>query len=558
MDSQVEEVKARIDIAEVVGQYVTLKRAGKNLSGRCPFHTERTPSFYVSPERGTFMCFGCGEKGDALTFLQKIEGIDFPTALKQLAEKAGVKLKPRFGDNLQSKEEKNKQEEKAERLRTVCEAATSFFESILKKRQDVQSYLRERGVKDETIRVWRLGYAPASWRELSAHLASAGFSQDEMIEAGLAVKSDKRPNEVFDRFRGRIMFPIFDSGGQAIAFSGRFFEDVPSARNATVAAAGETERSEPAKYVNSPETLLFKKSRTLYGFDKAKAAIRKADCVLLVEGQFDLVLAHQSGLPFTVALSGTALTPEHLVMLGRLSKRLVLALDNDAAGIRAGLKSTALAYAAGFDVKIAALPQGKDPADLARENPELLKQAIRTSQTAVEFFLDALRLGARDDRAYTKAVEVQVLPLVAALSSKLEQAHFVEILVRRLRAPESAVWAQLAKQPTPSGYVPTTAPEPGVMPEPTSTTPLSVFKRRVGMLLFAFPDDVEMKKKIEAILGLEKLTQLELELAPHAEELRYRFEAEVGEHSTPEVIAADILAALADEIGRERFKMRFL
>src|SRR3989344_7719194 len=328
MDSEVQQVKDKLNLVEVVGQYVQLRRAGRNWVGRCPFHKERTPSFYVNPERGTYKCFGCGEGGDVFSFVEKLDGIDFKTALKQLAEKAGVTL-TRGSTSWKKPEEK----EKEERLREVAHAATLFFEAELKKRKDVQDYLATRGIQEETSATWRLGYAPASWEELSKHLLSVGFSKDEVVEAGFAVKSDKRPNEIFDRFRGRIIFPLFALGGETIAVSGRFFEKVP----------GQTGDTEPAKYVNSPETLIFKKSRTLYGLDRARAAIRKADCILLVEGQFDLVLAHQSGLPFAVALSGTALTPEHLSLLGRLSQRLVLVLDADQAGIRAGLKSAHMA-----------------------------------------------------------------------------------------------------------------------------------------------------------------------------------------------------------------------
>jgi DNA primase catalytic core len=308
--------------------------------------------------------------------------------------------------------------------------------SELEKRQDVAHYLHTRGVSDETKKLWRLGFAPAHWQDVSDHLVKVGFTKDEVVEAGLASRSEKKPGEVYDRFRGRVMFPICDAQGRVIAFSGRFFEKVEGSR----------EDGEPAKYVNSPETALFKKSRVLYGMDKAKSAIRKADCILLVEGQFDLILAHQSGLPFTVALSGTALTPEHLSLLGRLSKRLVLALDADQAGIRSGLKSALMAIEAGFDVKIPTFPQGKDPADVARENPEHLKAAVRTSQTAVEFFLEVLRPGAKDERVYKKAVEAQVLPLVSAMGSKIEQEHFVRIIAGKLSVSESAVREEVAKR----------------------------------------------------------------------------------------------------------------
>ncbi|HVU80240.1 MAG TPA: DNA primase, partial [Candidatus Paceibacterota bacterium] len=284
MDSQVQQIKDRLNIVDIVGQYVTLKRAGRTYMARCPFHKEKTPSFHVSPERGTYKCFGCGEGGDIFTFVEKMEGIDFAMALKQLADKAGIKLERQAPPNPEKKEHD-------ERLREVCEEAARFFESELQKRPDVQEYLHTRGVQKETTAAWRLGYAPASWDSLVKHLLGRGFSKTEIVDAGFAVESQKRPGEAFDRFRGRIMFPIFDASGQPIAVSGRFFEKVP----------GQKDDTEPAKYVNSPETALFKKSKTLYGYDRAKTAIRKADCILLVEGQFDLILSHQSGLPFAVA-----------------------------------------------------------------------------------------------------------------------------------------------------------------------------------------------------------------------------------------------------------------
>ena len=322
MDSPVQQIKDRLAINEVVGGYVQLQKVGRSFRAKCPFHKERTASFYVSPERGTYICFGCGEKGDVFSFVQKMDGVDFPTVLKQLAARAGVKLEQRFIPKQENKD-------KEERLRLVCEEATKFFETKLTERKDVQDYLRARGVKDETSALWRLGYAPAAWEEATKHLVQAGFTKEEIVEAGFGVKSEKKQGEIFDRFRGRIIFPMFDSASQVIAVSGRFFEKVPGAKG----------DEEPAKYVNSPETALFKKSKTLYGLDRAKNFIRKADCVLLVEGQFDLILAHQSGIPYTVALSGTALTPEHLSLLSRLSKRLVLALDGDPAGLGLVLKA---------------------------------------------------------------------------------------------------------------------------------------------------------------------------------------------------------------------------
>lgn len=537
MDSDVDKVKARVNIVDVVGQYVTLRRAGRNYSGRCPFHKERTPSFHVSPERGTFKCFGCGEGGDVFTFLEKIDGIDFKTALKQLAEKAGIKLSqtptgPR-------PEEKKKEE----RLREVCAAATQFFEAELVRHAAVADYIRNRGVTDDTAGAWRLGYAPAAWDALSLHLQKIGFSQDDIVLAGFAIKSDKRPGQLFDRFRGRIMFPIFDIAGEPIAMSGRFFERVPGARD---------DGQEPAKYINSPETPIFKKSRTLYGLHVARAFIRKADCILLVEGQFDLLMAHQSGLPFAVALSGTALTEEHLSLLARLSKRLVLALDADPAGVRAGLKSAYLAIVAGFEVKVPTFPAGADPADVARENPELLKAAVRTSKTAVDFFMDSLRPIAKDERAYATLIQTQVLPLLAAMQSRVDQEHFANAVARRLGVSHSAVMVEVAKRPRPAADASPEAHQTGAQ------LSLSPLQKKAGMLLARFGAESEVAEKLRGILGAERLRELWEPLAPHAEELRFRFDQEVGEGATEESIAQEVVGDIARQAERDRFKMKFV
>ncbi len=544
----IQQIKDRLNIVDVVGQYVQLRRAGRNFVARCPFHKERTPSFHVSPERGTYICFGCGEKGDIFSFVQRIEGSDFRTVLLELAKKAGVEL---HNDHTPKPEHT----EKDARLRDVCEAATVFFESKLQERADVLAYLSNRAVTDESRAHWRLGYAQPSWQGLCDYLTSLGFTKEEIVDAGLAAYSQKDPTRIYDRFRGRIMFPICDTQGRVIAFSGRFFEDIPGARSA--------ESGEPAKYVNSPETALFKKSRTLYGLDKAKSAIRKADCILLVEGQFDLVLAHQSGLHFAVALSGTALTPEHLSLLGRLSKRLVVALDGDSAGIRSGLKSSYMALAAGFDVKVPAFPQGKDPADLAKENPELLKAAIRASKTAVEFFMDVLSAQGRpasggrsyDERMYKKLVEVQVLPLIRVMHSKIEQEHFVHLVALRLGVSESAVREEVAKHRPAAELVIIDDAEALPTPRHDELDPL---EKKVAMLYFYFAPDSAEHQKLIALLGKERVEELAERLQPRAEEWRFKFETEISEHSSDAQIAADLLESIERVQAKERVKMKYL
>ncbi len=547
MDSQVQEIKDKLNITEVVGQYMQLHKAGRTFTARCPFHKEKTPSFHVSPERGTYMCFGCGERGDVFSFVQKMESIDFPTALKQLAERAGVVLKQYTGATDVGDKDKD------ERLREVCEAATIFFESTLAARPDVQEYLTKRGVSDDSKKTWRLGYAPATWHTVSEHLATVGFSKDEIVEAGLAARSERKPGEVYDRFRGRIMFPISDSLGRVIAFSGRYFEKVE----------GSKEEGDPAKYVNSPETALFKKSKILYGFDKAKNAIRKADCMLLVEGQFDLVLAHQSGLPCTVALSGTALTPEHLALLGRLSKRLVLALDADQAGLRSGLKSTAMAFVAGFDVKIPTFPEGKDPADIAKEDPEALRTAVRQSKTAVEFFLKEMLKPGLNERSYKLEVRKQIVPLIAAIPTAIDEAHFVHIAAQWLgdvdairREVTVAKNSRKNSVETTSRSLPEKTPQQATQVVPEAK--LDPILKKAAMIMCNFKSDSKQYATLVSFLGQEQVDALHVQIESQSERLRFDFEREVGEHSTAEVIADDLLSDIERFMSKERLRQKFL
>jgi DNA primase len=467
-----------------------------------------------------------------------MEGIDFRAALEQLADRAGVVL-PKHA--AKAPEVKAKEEAFKDRLYEVSEAATTFFEAELAKRQDIRDYLAKRTVSAVSATTWRLGYAPASWDELCRHLLAKGFTNEEIVGAGLAVISDRahvrhpkssyssgtsdvehQPPRIYDRFRGRIMFPIFDNANKVIAFSGRFFEKVPGSR----------EEGEPAKYVNSPETALFRKSNVLYGLHAAKETMRKADCILLVEGQFDLILAHQAGLRFAVAVSGTALTPEHLTLLARYSKRLVLGLDNDAAGLRSGIKSAGMALAAGFDVKIPKLPDDcKDPADTAAKDPELLKAAVRESRTAIEFFLDALKPETRDERAYKKAVEAAILPLIAVLPSRIEAAHFVTIVANRLRVPEDSVRTEVekARRRTGSSYQTGTTVEPAQPALRKEETKLSRLEKAAAMIAVQPRAPAAVRSRLIEVLGAERVKEVEEKAAPYAEEIRFRFESMLGE-----------------------------
>jgi DNA primase len=523
-----DQIKERLPIAEVVGSYVKLERAGRNLRARCPFHKERTPSFNVSPERGSYYCFGCGEKGDIFSFVEKMEGVDFRGALRILAEKAGVELTPYRGETGPSKDEK-------ERLYDLHEAAVGFFEAALGKREDVQKYLLGRGLTADTIAKWRLGYAPADWRLLTEDLRLKGFTDSEMVTSGLSIKPEKEGSGLYDRFRGRIMFPIFDVGGRAIAFSGRFFERMEGSKE-----------EEPAKYVNSPETPLFRKSHVLYGLDKARSSMRRSDAAILVEGQMDLLMMHQVGYSNTIAASGTALTEDHLRSIAHSTKRLVLALDADTAGVRSALRSAQMAFHQGFELRVASFPEGKDPADVGKEDPEQLKEAVRKAQSAVEFFLGYVRAHTKDERGFRRAVQDEVLPLVAAMGSRMDQAHFLQVIARSIGLPEEDIRADMAKVKV---QTPTGAAEAGAVPPPQNPIDRIHFAGALVMLL----DPDNGGERLQQLLGNERFIEIEQILEENRERLLFSLESDAyGESGIDDLYDTIQREVLKEEIERIR------
>ncbi len=408
----VQQIKDRLSIVDVVSQYVKLERAGASTRARCPFHAERTPSFHVSPERGTYHCFGCGEGGDIFSFIEKIEGLDFKGALKVLAEKAGVEIEY----------EKPEQKDARDRLFELLEAATIFYTSRLT--DEATKYLKDRGLTDGTINQFRVGWAGDSWSAASEFFKSKKFSDHEIVEAGLAKKSER--GGLTDKFRNRIMFPIGDPAGRIVGFSGRIFGDKAS--------------PEAPKYLNSPETPLFHKSRILYGFDKAKQSIRKHNFAILVEGQMDLLMSHEAGWGNTVAVSGTAFTPEHVTLIKRMTENLVIALDADQAGIKAAGKAARVALQGGMNVKVAQLPAGSDPADLIlKEGVEAWRAAIRDSKDIITFLLDVLYTHAPERDKFRRNVEAVVLPYLADVQSPIAREQYVREIARRLNVSEGAV-----------------------------------------------------------------------------------------------------------------------
>jgi len=498
MSDTVQQIKDKLSIVDVISQYVKLERAGGALRARCPFHNERTPSFFVSADRGTYHCFGCNVGGDIFSFVEEIEGLDFKGALKILAEKAGVPLVY----------EKKGERDSRGRLFELLETATIFYTSRLT--DSAREYINKRGINDETIKSFRVGLSGDAWGEASDYLRGKGFSEKEILDTGLAKRGERG---LYDRFRNRIIFPIADSAGRIVGFSGRILPAKVGAvaKPASAKGFGEAKSDiEPPKYLNSPETELFHKSRILYAYDRAKQPMRKNNCAVLVEGQLDLLASHQAGWGNTVAVSGTAFTPEHAALIARMTENLVIALDADEAGIKAAGRAARSALRAGLNVKVARLPEGKDPADLLLESgKEAWTRAIRESKDIITFLLDVLSLHTRGtgndslerDR-FRKAVETIILPFLADVQSPIARDLYVREIAGRLRVGEKAVLDALQNVPR----------DASIDPTPSNLKP--VFAERYG----------RAKQALSLLLWQESCAKPDLDIASYIKE----FEEAIG------------------------------
>ena len=421
MSTPVEQIKEKLSIVDVVSSYVKLERSGIYYKARCPFHNERTPSFMLSPARNTYHCFGCAKGGDIFSFVQDIEGLDFPATLKFLAERAGITL-----DN----NAKRDGGEKA-MLYDVLEAATKFYEGELRKSPVAIEYLKSRGITGETAKKFRIGFAPDGWENLVNHLRQKGWQAGIIEKAGLSVKGKSNP---YDRFRNRIMFPISSTQGKPIAFTGR------------ILPGGDDQMG---KYVNSPETMLFHKSSVLYGLDLAKSAILKDGKVIVVEGQMDAVMIHHSGNENVIAVSGTALTEEHLQLLKRFTDNIIFCFDNDNAGQTALRKAAGLAFELGLEVKAVTLSadgqDSKDPADMIKEDPEVWKKALVGAESVVDYLVKRIKQTVEASRDQLRRVQEDVLPLMALLPGNMEQSLYVKRVSETFNIPENAVRDDLKK-----------------------------------------------------------------------------------------------------------------
>ncbi len=441
--STVDDVKQKIDIVDVIGQYVTLRKAGRNFKALCPFHNEKTPSFIVFPDQGRWHCFGsCGTGGDVFSFLMKKENIDFGEALRRLAQRAGVELThERGGDDAERK-----------KLREILAAASARYHYWLRNlpaAQFAREYLTRRFITPDTAASFELGYAPHEWDALKGYLVGKGFTVQDLVAAGLVSQGER--GSYYDRFRNRLMFPIRNRNGEVIGFGAR------------------TLSGDEPKYLNSPQTVLFDKSATLYGLDYAKDAIRSQNLAIIVEGYMDVIGAHQAGFKNVVASLGTALTEKQLALLKRLTKRYALALDPDAAGEEATKRGLQVAREAldrktvpvpmgagliGFEERLEAellvipMPPGQDPDELIHENPARWVELVEHAEPLVDFNFRVLTQDLDFKSARDKSAAVRrLVPIIQEIGDAVQREHYTQKLARLVQVPEQTLAQEFTRRP---------------------------------------------------------------------------------------------------------------
>jgi len=424
--SQSEEIKAKLDIVEVIREYIPVKAVGANFQALCPFHNEKTPSFVISPDKQVWHCFGCGKGGDVFSFVMEKEGLSFIETLRLLAPKAGVVLKY---ENPEAYSKRN-------RLLDILELAAKYYAHLFQSDdgRPFREYLTKRGLKPETIEKWQLGCSPDAWDRLlqflkSRPLSGQKYSEEEIFAAGLSIKREANSNSFrggqYDRFRDRLMFPIRDANGNTIAFTAR----VNPAKEAT---------EKLGKYINSPQTAVYDKSRVLFGLDRAKEAIRKANMAIIVEGQMDVISCHQAGFENVVASSGTALSAEQVALLKRFTSNISLCFDMDSAGQMAADRGIKEVLAQGLNLKVVTLPQGKDPDECLKSDPEGFRQAIQNARPMLEYYFDkvsaGLDLGNLDNK---NKVRNLMFPMISLVPNQTEQGYWLKRVSEELGFAES-------------------------------------------------------------------------------------------------------------------------
>ncbi len=422
MRDQVEEVKQKTDIVGIIGERITLKKAGRNYKALCPFHTEKTPSFMVSPELQIFKCFGCAETGDVFSFLEKYEGMEFPEALRYLADRAGVKLAPM---HFEERGEKQK-------LIEINNFASKFYHYVLLNHpagKPALSYLlKERELKPETIEEFQLGFSPDAPGAVEKLLVSKKkFAPSEVEKAGIIYRAGSRG---VDRFRGRVIFPLFDHRGNVVGLAGRI---LPSEKNKDL-----------AKYINSPDSPIYHKGSLLYGLNLSRSLIKKKNTVIVVEGELDMISSWQAGIKNTVALKGTAFTEDQVRLLSRFTERAILALDSDIAGDAAARRGITIAQNLGMEIKVALMGKYKDPDEAARKDLPGYKQSLIKAIGVWDFMIESVfkRFDAKSGTGKAK-ISKEIIPILASIPDKIVQAHYIEVVADKLKVPDTAVIEQI-------------------------------------------------------------------------------------------------------------------
>ena len=527
-DTKIDEIREATDIVEVISQYVTLKKRGKSFLGLCPFHTEKTPSFSVDPVRGFYHCFGCGAGGNVFTFVMEMEKVSFPEALRSLAKKAGISLPVYRRDDEKSRE--------TEALYRANQFAAKFFRRCLTETQagkHALSYLTNRKFSQKTLDDFQIGYAPDAWDGLLRKAGQANIRQDVLKRTGLIIPR-KDGSGYYDRFRGRIMFPIMNPSGRIVGFGGRILK--------------EEEKS--PKYLNSPETPIYQKSKILYGLFQSKAGIRREDGALLVEGYTDVMRLHQCGYDFSVATSGTALTEDQARLLFRYTKNVVLVFDGDSAGLAAALRGLDILVGTGLNVKIAPLPEGSDPDSFLQERgKEALKELLDSAQTFIDFQLSRLeqerKLGTPVERA---AAARTILNTIVKVLDPIERNLMIKDLAEKLGVEESLLDKQAQK---PGQDSPITVEKPrGSIPSARKAAEEDLLKllmedgRKWGRIVYQYikPEDFRTEEARPLIENLYE--EFLKDSVPGPEILLHRFEQEPR-------IAQYVAKLLSDGFGND-------
>ena len=422
---QLEEIKSKIDIVDLISQHITLKKAGRNFKALCPFHKEKTPSFVVSPERQIFKCFGCSAGGDIFKFMMLFDGLSFGEAVRELAKRAGVTLR-RFRPS-EDYEEK-------EKLLAINHLAAEYYHFVLTKHavgKRALTYLLKRGIKKKTIEEFGLGYAPDSWETLLSFLMDKKkHGLDELSKAGLVIKTGRGKRGGYARFRGRVMFPLKDLQGNVVGFSGRVLE----------------KDEEGAKYINTPETLLYHKSKLLYSIWHSKQAIREKKTAILVEGEFDVLSSWQMGIKNVVAIKGSALTQEQAKIISRFAESLTFCLDTDKAGDEATRRGIEVAEETGLNLNVIRLSEGKDVDELISRSPKKWRQAIKRPISIYDFYLkSALKRFDKTTPLGKRKISGEMVPLLAKIGNEVVRGHFVKKTAGALGVDQEAVLEEIRK-----------------------------------------------------------------------------------------------------------------